>query len=627
MKFENLFEKEVTTTGISGFFSAYGSFGVVDGADRDVNKTKCERNKFTADYDDFSAVCEYEEFENGVYSRQDYFTAKKELILNRYTSRFYLEGGEYEVYTQYSSWHKESLGGWQPLVTGCEIANMGIRTTEGVTPMAAIRNKATGKTLVFHLMPNAQWKINILKMPLDHKWDCVVIETGINDKGLALKCAEGEVIEMPRIFFFEVENTIDFDAWKLHTVYNRLYPRKVLPILFNTWLVNFDTINVEQIYKEAECAAELGVEQFLVDAGWFGTSDSWEKDIGDWKENQNGGFYGKVNELAEYVRSLGMKFGIWLEPERALTNTESYKSHPEYYKLGSRGSAFIDFANDEAREYITNIAVSLIEKYGCRFMKFDFNDNLTYDESGDGFYRYFKGTKKFVEEIRAKYPDIYITNCASGGNRMDLYQGTIYDSIWSSDNQSPIGGFRIFKDTALRMPPCHIEKWDVRRFFEGFPKYANKELVTLPISCNGATWENVCTVKAEYTHNFMTGGPMGFSTDIASYPDEEKKALKAHIAKFKKDREFYKNATLRVIYDSQDITAIQYSDTELKKVVIQIFCNVVNQRTVTVYPVLNKNTKYILNSEEVFANTICEDGIKTLVEDISAYTYELTAKE
>lgn len=626
MKFENLFEKDFTTTGISGFFSAYGSFGVVDGADRDIKKVVSAQNKFTAEYEDFSAVCEYEEFENGVYSRQDYFTAKTELTLNRYTSRFYLEGGEYEVYTQYSSWHKESLGGWQPLVTGCEIANMGIRTTEGATPMAAIRNKATGKTLVFHLMPNAQWKINISKLPLDHKWDSIVIETGINDKGLALKCAKDEVIEMPRIFFFEVENTIDFDAWKLHTVYNRLYPRKELPVIFNTWLVNFDTINVEQIYKEAECAAELGVEQFLVDAGWFGVSDYWENDIGDWKENQKGGFYGKLNELSDYVRSLGMKFGMWLEPERALTNTESYKAHPEYYKLGSRGSAFIDFANDEAREYITNIALSLIEKYGCRYMKFDFNDNLAYDESGDGFYRYFKGTKKFIADIKAKYPDMYFTNCASGGNRMDLYQGTVYDSIWSSDNQSPIGGFRIFKDTALRMPPCHIEKWDVRRFFEGFPKYANKELVTLPISCNGATWENVCNVKSEYTHNFLTGGPIGFSTDIASYPEEEKQALKKHIAKFKKEREFYKNATLRVIYDSQDITAIQYSDTQLNKIVIQIFCNVVNQQTVTVYPVLNNSAVYILNGEEVLANKLCEDGIKTFVEDISTYTYELTVK-
>ena len=610
-------------TGVSGFFSAYGSFGIVDGLDSDIQKISSDENGFQFENEKFKAVCSLEKYENGVVSRRDYFTAKEDLTLNNYTSRLTLDDGEYEIYTQSSCWLTESLGGWQNLVTGVEVSNLGIRTTDGATPMMVIRNKSNGKMLVIHLLPNANWKISAHKYPVAGKFNNILIETGINNKGLNLKIAKGETIQMPRLFIFEAKSALDFDAWKLHTVYNRLYPRKNLPVLYNTWLNTFDTIDVEDIKNQASAAAELGVEQFLIDAGWFGFTESWGNEIGNWNENQVGGYKGRVKELSDYVRSLGMKFGMWLEPERALKNTENCKAHPEYYKMGSHGQAFLDFANDDARKYITDIALGLIEKYNLEFMKFDFNAALAYDETGNGFYRYFEGTKKFIADIKTKYPDFYLTNCASGGNRMDLENGMIYDSIWSSDNQSPLYGFRIFKDTALRMPPCHIEKWDVRRFFEGFPKYNCKTLVRLPISCNGGTWENVCNVSREYTHNFMTGGPIGFSTDIAGYPEDEKEILKKHVKQFKTDREFYRTANMRVIHDSDNICAIQYSNTDFNRVMVQIFSNMPNQDFVTVYPVVDENKNYILGDETLSGNEIAENGIFVRIFDIDSTTLDL----
>lgn len=629
MNFKNLispdYEGEFIYTGISGFFSAYGSFGIVDGKDSDVKEIKKTENGFSFSNDKFSAVSEYESYENGVVSRRDFFTAKEDLELNRYTSRFYLEGGEYEVYTQFSCWHTESLGGWQPLVTGVEVSNLGIRTTEGAAPMIALKNKGNGKILVLHLLPNAQWKIKVSKYPVLNKDTAIIIETGINDNGLKLKVSAGETVDMPRLFLYEAKSQLDLDAWKLHTVYNRLYPRKTLPVLFNSWLVNFDTIDVDNIKKQAECAAELGVEQFLIDAGWFGNTEKWDNEIGNWSENFNGGFRGRVNELSDFVRSLGMKFGMWLEPERALKDTDTFKNHPEYYINGTNGNAFVDFANPDAEKFITDIVLGLIEKYNLEFMKFDFNAPLAYNPSSDGFYRYFKGAKRFVQNIKAKYPDLYLTNCASGGNRMDLENGMYYDSIWSSDNQSPIGGFRIFKETAMRMPPCHIEKWDVRRFFEGFPKYGNRELVTLPLSCNGATWENVLNVSSRYTHNFMTGGPIGFSTDIAGYPDEEKAALKEHIKQFKLDREFYRTASMRIIHDTDKLTAIEYSDTGFERVKVQIFTNILNQERITVYPVVDESKTYTYGNTAVSGKEITENGITVKIVDIDCVEFDLKA--
>ena len=625
MDIKRIIDLKANVTGISGFFAAYGSFGVVDGADRDVAKMMVCGNGMRAEYEVFTAECTFEELENGVISRRDSFTAKTALVLNRYAARFCLEGGDYEVYSQFSGWQTESLGGWQPLVTGIEIANLGVRTAECAAPMAALRNRGSGKMLVLHLLPNAQWKISVKKCAVSGKNSVVVIEAGINDKGLNMKVAAGETIDMPRLLLFEAKSALDLDAWKLHAVCDRLWPRRELPVIYNTWLLHFDTINVDNILRQADCAAELGVELFLIDAGWFGFTDNWGKDIGNWTENQNGGFFGRVKEVSEHVRSLGMRFGMWLEPERALTCTDAYKTHPNYYKAGSNGNAFLDFAKEEARRYITDIALNLIETYNLGFFKFDFNAALAYDDTGDGFYRYFKSVRRFITEIREKHPDLYITNCASGGYRMDLAGGAYYDSFWPSDNQSPLYGMRIFKDTAKRLPPCHIEKWDVRRFVGTFPEYGQRELVSRPLSCNGATWDNVLNVQPRYTHAFLTGGPIGFSTDIAGYPDEEKRALKEHIRLFKQDRDFYQHARMRILYDTQDIIAIEYSDAAFSRIIVQVFANILHQDSVTVYPVANISMVYRCGDREIAGGELEASGLTVGVRDIDCVTVEFVA--
>lgn len=625
MDIKNLFNLNSVSKS-AGFFAAYGNFGFADGGQDDIDRIIKTNDGYSADYDDFSVNCNLKELDNDVILRSDTFTAKKDLTLNRFVSRFALEGGEYEVYTQNSSWQNESIGGWQPLITAVEISSSGMRSTEGGTPFAAIKNKGNGKILVFHLLPNAMWKIKISKAHLNGEKFIVVFEAGINDCGLNMKLSAGDKVEMPQIICYEATNTLDLDAWRLHSTYNKLYPRKSLPVIYNTWLLHFDTIDIENIFKQVECASELGVEYFVVDAGWFGNGKDWCQEIGVWSENKQGGFMGRLKELSDKVRASGMKFGLWIEPERTLTRTDSYKAHPDYYIVGEYENAFIDFSKTEARKYITDVVLGLIEKYNIEFLKFDFNATLYYDISGNAFYNYFSGTRAFLADIRKRYPDIYITNCASGGSRMDLANGILYDSVWSSDNQSPIDGFRIFKDTALRMPPCHIEKWDVRRFFEGFPQYGKSDLGALPISCHGATWESVRNVTSAYTHSFLTGGPIGFSTDIAAYPESEKKALKEHIEKFKNDRNFYKNATLRILYDTAEITVLEYANSDFSHIMIQIFTDTPHQDTVTVYPVLDQNKNYsceekILTGKEIYKCGICKN-----ITSINCITLELKSE-
>ncbi len=606
MKLDKYFDLKRGIDNLSGLFSVAGSFGIIDGRVDAEALTKTE-DGYAYENGTVRLETKLTSFPEGAVLREDFLTnlTDKEIVLNRAFSRFTLEGGKYEVYTQENNWQHESMGTWMPLGAEITAAAAGLRTCQGATPVMALYSAQSGKTLVFHLFPNAAWKMSVAKRRIGDKNDGVSVDCGFNDSALALKVAPGETVSFPAILFFEAKERRDLDAHKLHAVYNRLFPRKSLPVLYNTWLLEFDNIRIDNIFRQIDTAAELGIETFVIDAGWFGTKPEWDTCIGEWTENTKGGFCGRVSEISEYVRGKGMGFGMWLEPERALPHTESVKAHPEYYIHNE----FLDFANDDARKYIFDITCGLIEKYHLSYMKFDFNSSFAYDPSFNGFYRYLEGQKKYVEALKERYPELYLTNCASGGFRMELQQAKLFDSFWISDNQGPYEGLDIFKNTALRMPPSCIEKWNVQTFCEGFPEYKKTELRTLPISCNNATWDYVLNVSDEYTFAFLSGGVIGFSCNIADFPAAYKKKLGAFLEKYKKDRDFYSGATMRVLTDVGNITVLEYANESLSRVELQVFTKLVYQDRLTVYPVLDESAVYLLDGKRYTGAELAEDGV------------------
>ena len=621
MKLDKYFGLTRGVDNLSGLYSVAGSFGIVDGTlpAKALQKTA---DGYLYENGKIRLATKQTVFSEGAVLREDSLTniSSEEIVLNRAFSRFTFEGGKYEIYTQENNWQHESVGSWMPLGAEITAAAAGLRTCQGATPIMALYNVQSGKTTVFHLFPNAAWKMSVSKRRAGDKNDGVALDCGFNDSAFALRIAPGETVAFPAILYFEAKERRDLDAHKLHAVYNKLFPRKSLPILYNTWLLEFDNIRIDNIFRQIDTAAELGIETFVIDAGWFGTKPEWDTCIGEWTENTKGGFCGRVSEISEYVRSKGMGFGMWLEPERALPHTESVKEHPDYYIHNE----FLDFANDEARQYIFDITCGLIEKYHLSYMKFDFNNSFAYDPSMSSFYRYLEGQKKYVKALKERYPNLYLTNCASGGFRMELEQAKLFDSFWISDNQGPYEGLDIFKNTALRMPASCIEKWNVQTFCGGFPEYKKTELRTLPISCNNATWDYVLNVSDEYTFAFLSGGVIGFSCNIADFPAAYKVKLKAFLDSYKKDRAFFAEATMRVLTDVGNITVLEYASADLSRVELQVFTKLVYQDMLTVYPVLDENARYILDGKEYDGKELAEDGIVlTALKDNNAVTLSL----
>lgn len=591
--------------GVSGLFFVEGSFGVVDG---NVSYEKIEENgKITFIYCDESIRlhAEFSCEKNGVVIRRDrlYNLSQQEIEVNSLLSRFKLVGNAYEVYTQYNGWLHESEGAWQRLVTQITTASQGIRTCDGATPMMGFHDLYTGKNIVFHLIPNAQWQMTAKKFARNDR-EQVVLECGFVDRGLCLSVAVGECIDLPTVVFFTAENKTDLDAYKLHEWFGKAYPRRNLPIIYNSWLYCFDQLDVDSLLRQVDCAAEMGFEGFMIDAGWFGNGVDWWNEVGNWQENTVSGPRGRLRELSDRVRNSGMVFGLWFEPERVTPNSRSLAEHPDYYIENK----LLDFSNPKAVDYMLDILSEQIDKYEIGWVKFDFNATIPTDLSHNAFYRYMQGQARFIQDLRRRYPKLYITNCASGGYRMELGQAMLFDDFWLSDNQGPYEGIRIVKDTLKRMPTALIQRWNVQKYCEDFPVYPNKKTGRM-IHCNDGTWDFLIGIDDSFSEAFMQGGPMGFSCDLVGFPEVYKERWKSVIARYKMEREFYMKAVARILVDADDITAIEYSNENLELCVIQIFTRVTHAMEFVLYPIVSVDAKYCYEDSILSGTDILNNGI------------------
>jgi alpha-galactosidase len=284
--------------GISGLHAVIGSFGTVDG---DAEYTRNEREgKVVYEHttETVKLTAEFTVYDNGAVIRRDTLEniSDKPVTLHKLMMRFHMDGNEYDVYTQFSGWQHESSGDWQRLVTEIGVGSTGIRACDSAAPIMALSNRYTGRNTVFHLMTNGQWRITARKLFYKDR-EMVSVEMGLTDVALSLDVDPGEVIELPTVIFFNVESKIDLDAYKLHEVYNELYPRKCIPIVYNSWLYCFDKLNIDDLKIQASCAKDLGIEAFMIDAGWFGDGEGWWSSVGDWEENLTSGPCGRLGEL------------------------------------------------------------------------------------------------------------------------------------------------------------------------------------------------------------------------------------------------------------------------------------------------------------------------------------------
>jgi len=605
------------------YWDVCGTFGQLNGTvDRAPGQISCQNGTV-------SIICQYEKTAYGLYSRRDTVTniSRKPIRLTGLKARFLLDEGEHRVYTQFNNWQRESQGSWQDLVTAVSAASRNIRSAQTATPFLSLWNRQLNRGAAFHLLPFCSWEIRATRIAAKSPTNRILVELGVGDLDLDLELLPGESFSLPQILCYGFRNQTDMDCWKLHRYMHDHWPRKQLPMAFNSWMYRFDRFTYENLEAQIAPAKELGLEYFVIDAGWFGKGDRWVTSVGDWAENTTGGFYGRMKEFSDAVRTAGLKFGLWLEPERADPQSDAVRDHREFF-FPHRDNYFLDFANPDARAWALELISGLIRRYGIEFIKFDLNADVCYDHQRTGFIRYFDGYLEFLRLLREAHPNLYLSGCSGGGGRMHLAGCTVYDGYWPSDNESPYAEMRIFKDTLLRMPPQAYENWAVIKSAPRFsPHYDSGDYADKLIACNDAVWNDVAGVQMSFLKGYLTGGPACFSCDLTALTPAVRQELAKHIAWLKKNRDFWLKAEGRILTDTPSMLVLQYADAKLEKLLIQAFKLDAWQDRILVFPAVASGRSYRLSDGTVLsAETIQEEGIPLLLpEGKEMIQLELTA--
>lgn len=312
-----------------------------------------------------------------------------------------------------------------------------------------------------------------------------------------------------------------------HHVCRGVYKTERRPILINNWEATYFDFNGEKIVNIAKQASELGVEMLVLDDGWFGKRDDDNSGLGDWYVNETK-MNGTLAEVSQKVHALGMKFGLWIEPEMVNEDSDLYRAHPDWaftipgkQPVRSRNQLVLDFSRKEVVDHIFNQIAAVLDDIQVEYIKMDMNRSICdvysavegYQNYGKIMHEYVLGVYDFLERMLTRYPNLLIEGCSGGGGRFDA--GMLYytPQIWCSDNTDAIERIYIQHGTSFGYPISSV----------------GSHVSAIP---------NHQTGRKTDIHTRATvamAGSFGYELDLNLISDEEKQAVTKQIADYKQD--------------------------------------------------------------------------------------------
>lgn len=378
------------------------------------------------------------------------------------------------------------------------------------------------------------------------------------------------------------------------------------PVLINNWEATYMQFDGKKIVDIARQAAELGVEMFVLDDGWFGKRDHDNCALGDWYVNEEK-LGGTLSDIAAQINRMGMKFGIWIEPEMVNEDSDLYREHPDWaYVIPGRKPSrcreqlVLDFSRKEVVDYIFDRISKVIDSANVEYIKMDMNRSICdvytavegYQNYGKIMHEYVLGVYEFLERLLERYPHILIEGCSGGGRRFDA--GMLYytPQIWCSDDTDAIERIRIQHGTSF-----------------GYPISAVGSHVSA--SPNHQTGRDV-EIKTRGV--VAMAGSFGYELDLNLITEEEKEEVRQQIHDYKKYWDLIQNGAYYRLHtpgEDTEMAAWNFVSEDKKEALL----NIVSLTTHANVPVSYVKCRG-LDPEKMY---LCEEDAK--VYDGSALEY------
>ena len=356
-------------------------------------------------------------------------SAPNSLRMHRFSSYWSAEG-RHESYSLEELNLEPSWSKWAPKVE--RISQVGTMPVRGYFPFLAIEDTCEKVVWAAELEWAGSWQMEIYRQK-----DNVILTGGLADYDVGhwLKVLrQGEEITTPSAVITCVRGDIDFACETLlraqedALVVVNEFEENLCP-LFNEYCDTWSNPTIESISAELESIKELPLGYFVIDAGWYGSKESWNECTGDWLPNPHK-FPDGMLPIAEKIKSYGFVPGIWFEAEVASEMSNCFTEHPEYFvkrdgKVIIRNQrAFLNMADDRVQEFLKENIIDYLKDNEFRYIKIDYNDHIGlgfegYESLGEAIRKSVYGTYQFFDNLRHSIPELVIENCSSGGHRLE----------------------------------------------------------------------------------------------------------------------------------------------------------------------------------------------------------------
>ncbi len=449
-----------------------------------------------------------------------------------YSACIDMDNRDYDMVSLHGSWARERHIQRKTLGYGIQnVSSFRGESSHQDHPFLALADKnATQENGEIYAM-NFVYSGNFRAQAEVTQFDYVRMTMGIHPENFCWKLESGGHFQAPEVVMVYTDKGFDAMTAAFHRLYKKhlirsAYKDKKRPILINNWEATYFDFNTEKLLSIAQEASKLGIEMLVMDDGWFGRRNADDCALGDWKVNEKK-IKGGLKYLVDEVNKLGMKFGIWFEPEMISPDSDLYRAHPDWAiaipgrpGTESRQQLVLDLSRQEVVDCVYEQVAAVLRSANIEYVKWDMNRQLTNigscglpaDRQGELYHRYVLAVYRMQERLTKEFPNLLLENCSGGGARFD--PGMLYYSpqIWCSDDADAIERLEIQEGTALLYP-----------------------LSTMGAHVSDCPNHTVGRVTPFETRGIVAlAGTFGYELDVTKIPQEDRDQIPDQIAMYHK---------------------------------------------------------------------------------------------